>query len=236
MFRATRVVRIAVVMIVASLATLACWIFWSDTRSWTLVNRVPISLERGSHYTSSELAVNMSANYSIAVYVEDKLAPERLQCLLGLPLHDQSCDPSKQLRARWVLTDGVQKVSAVSDDWVGFGGVPSGPLGADRVIGKFAGEKGHRYRLEVDVLSDSGILNTTNPTLFVGVQDARLVSDLVISGVIRLFCIAVAAIGALMLIGSWAAQRRSTHSLVEHSLRNSEVQWLAAIIPHEETR
>jgi hypothetical protein len=75
-----------------------------------------------------------------------------------------------------------------------------------------------RYKIDVFVLSDSGDLNVTNPRLYVGILDPSLETNLIVSGLIRIFCIAIAAIGGLILIGSFVAQRRSPE---ERDLRSS---------------
>jgi hypothetical protein len=208
--RMTGVTWTAVVMIVASLFVLKSWTLWSNSRSWTLVDMVPISLSQGTHHISGELPVNMTGRYSIVIYAENKIDPTELECILGVMAPGKyGCDSTTSiLRAKWVLTDGAKLFEGKSDDTVGYGGGGPGPHGADRLLGNFQGEKGHRYKLDIFVLSDSGNLNVTNPRLYVGVQDASLVSDLVVSGLLRAVCLAITSIGGLMLIGSFVAQRR----------------------------
>src|SRR5258705_1822718 len=85
----------AVVMIVASLLVLKPWTLWSNSRSWTLVDMVPISLSQGTHYISGELPVNMTGRYSIVIYAENKIDPTELECILGVMAPERSGSPSK---------------------------------------------------------------------------------------------------------------------------------------------
>jgi hypothetical protein len=193
-------------MVVASLALLGYRTLWSKTRTWCLVDEVPISLSQGSHYNTGELLVNLNARYGIKIYADNKFDPEKMRCLLGTPFPSQRCDTPVMLRARWVLSSDGKTVQGDSDGTVGFGG--SGTSGTNRLIGDFHSQKGQRYKLDVYVLSDTSSLNVTNPRLYVGVEDPSLEFNLVLSGLLRVFCTVIAAIGGLMLIGSLLAQRR----------------------------
>jgi hypothetical protein len=185
---------------------------WFNSRSWALVDDVPISLSQGSRYESGDLAVNLAARHDIEVYAENNIDPEKLECLLGVRLDPKLCDTSAILRAYWVVANAGKTVSeGESDDTVGFGG--GGSRGADRTIGTFRGEKGHRYKLTLDILSDTGDLNFANPRLYVGVNGSQLESTLFITGFIRFFCEGIIAIGCLMLIGSFVSQRQSKRGL-----------------------
>ena len=205
--RMTRMCWIGVATIVASLTLLGSWTAWSNSRSWSLVDDVPISLSQGTHYSTGELPVNLNARYGIEIYADNKIDPEKLQCMLvGPSFPSQHCDTPVLLRARWVLSSDGKTVQGDSDGTVGFGG--SGTSGTNRLIGDFHSQKGQRYKLDVYVLSDTSSLNVTNPRLYVGVEDPSLEFNLVLTGLLRVFCTVIAAIGGLMLIGSLLAQRR----------------------------
>lgn len=183
---------------------------WANSRSWSLLDDVPISLAKGSHYQTADLPVNLAANYSIEIYAENKIDPEKLKCLLGIKLSPELCDTASILRARWVLTSAGKTVGeGISDDTVGSGGGGSGPLRANRTIGIFPGQKGHIYKLDLYILSDTANLNVTNPQLFVGVQDYHLESALVMSGLIKVISVVIILVGSLMLISVLLSQRRS---------------------------
>jgi hypothetical protein len=55
------------------------------------------------------------------------------------------------------------------------------------------------------VLSDTSSLNVTNPRLYVGVEDPSVEFNLVLNGLLKVFCTVIAAIGGLMLVGSLSA-------------------------------
>jgi hypothetical protein len=174
------------------------------------VNDVPISLSQGTHYSTGELPVNLNARYGIEIYADNKIDPEKLQCMLvGPSFPSQHCDTPVLLRARWMLSSEGKTLQGTSDDTVGFGGGGPGPHGANRLIGAFHGQKGQRYKLDVYVLSDTSSLNVTNPRLNVGVEDPSLEGDLVLTGLLKVFCTVIAAIGGLMLIGSFLVQRKT---------------------------
>jgi hypothetical protein len=106
--------------------------------------------------------VNLAALYDIRVIVENKMDSTKLQCLLGATSPEQTCDSASMLRARWVLSSaGKTVVEGVSDDTVGEGGTM--PWGTSRVIGEFDCQKGQRYKLSLNILSDSGNLNIAHP-------------------------------------------------------------------------
>ena len=208
----TRACWIGVAMIVASLTLLGSWTAWSNSRSWCLVDDVPISLSQGTHYSTGELPVNLNARYGIEIYTDNKFDPEKMRCLLGTPFPSQRCDTPVMLRARWALSSDGKTVQGDSDSTVGFGG--SGTSGTNRLIGDFHSQKGQRYKLDVYVLSDTSSLNVANPRLYVGVEDPSLEFNLVSTGLLRVLCTVIAAIGGLMLIGSflvqWQTNRRTS--------------------------
>jgi hypothetical protein len=205
-------------MICAGLILGAWRIAWYNSRSWSLVDDVPISLAQGSHYQSGDLPVNLTASYGIEVDAENKIDSVELQCLLGAA-RDQKCDTTSMLRAHWILTSaGKTVMEGSSDDTVGNGGTM--PSGASRVVGKFDGQEGKHYKINLDILSDSGNLNITNPRLYVGVSDYHLESALFITGFVKAFCGGIIAIGCLMLIGSFLLQRQANRTSAGPRLGN----------------
>jgi hypothetical protein len=172
------------------------------------VDDVPISLSQGSRYESGDLPVNVAALYGIRVIVDNKIDSVELECLLGAASQHQECDTTSMLRAHWRLASaGKTVMEGTSDDTVGDGGTM--PWGTSRVVGTFRGQEGQHYKLSVNILSDSGNLNITNPRLYVGVSDYHLESALFISGFIKMFCTGIISIGCLMLIGSFFSQRQA---------------------------
>jgi hypothetical protein len=109
-------------MVVGSVTLLGCRTLWYRTRTWCLVDDVPISLSQGSHYSTGELPVNLNARYGIEIYADNKIDPEKLQCMLvGPSFPSHHCDTPVLLRARWMLSSKGKTLQATSDDTVGFG-------------------------------------------------------------------------------------------------------------------
>jgi hypothetical protein len=167
------------------------------------VDEVPISLSQGSHYSTGELPVNLNARYGFDIYADNKFDPEKMRCLLGTPERSQRCDTPVALRARWALSSEGKTVQGDSDSTVGLDGW--GPSHTFRSIGDFHSQKGKRYKLDVYVLSDTSSLNVTNPRLHVCVEDPSVEFNLVLNGLLKVFCTVIAAIGGLMLVGSLSA-------------------------------
>jgi hypothetical protein len=207
--RMTRVCWIGVAMMTASLTLLVSAILWSNTRTWRLVDHVPISLAQGAHYSTGELPVNLNARYEISIYMDNNIPSEKLQCTtLGTPEISQHCKTPYALSVRWTVLGAGKTVHGNSDKAVEFHGSSPGMEETDSDIGEFRGQKGQHYRLDIDVLSDTGSLNVTNPRLSVHEEDPSLEFNLVLIPFLGIFCTVIAAIVGLMLIGSFLAQRR----------------------------
>jgi hypothetical protein len=172
------------------------------------VDDVPISLSQGTHYSTGELPVNLNARYGILIYMENNIPSEKLQCTTpGISEMSQLCKTPYALSIRWTVFGAGKTVQGNSDKTVEFSGFP-GTQGTDSYIGEFRGQRGQHYRLDIDVLSDTGSLNVTNPRLSVHEEDPSLEFNLVLIPFLGIFCTVIAAIVGLMLIGSFFAQRR----------------------------
>jgi hypothetical protein len=168
----SRVSRIGAVMIASSLILLGGWTFWSKTRTWCLVDEVPISLSQGSHYSTGELPVNLNARYGILIYMDNSISSEKLQCTTpGTSEISQHCKTPFTLRVDWRVFGAGKTAEGNSDKAVEFRGSSPGTEGTDSYIGEFRGQKGQHYRVDIDVLSDTSSLNVTNPRLYIGVWD-----------------------------------------------------------------
>lgn len=206
-----RIVWTGVVVTLLGLCTLAGWARWSNTRSWTLIDGVPISLAKGSHYSSSELRVNFNTRYFIEVYAENRIDSKQLRCMLGAWNPPDICDRSAALRVRWVVSGPGAPVERTSDGTLGAGAWGGSDAMVSRDLGQFYAQKSHNYRLDLYVLSDSQALNSTNPRLYVHVQGDELVSNLVWSGLIRLGCYGLMVVGVLISVwGIYQGRRTRT--------------------------
>ena len=174
---------------------------WLKTRTWSLVD-VPISLSKNTRYVTADLPVNWTARYSIEIYAKNVTPPDRLQCELGASFPHQTCDVREILRMHWSVESEDKTIQGISDETVGLGGGGPGPLGANRTIGIFKGGKGHHYKIETDVLSDSENLNVASPRLYVGVYDSSMESALFMYGFAKAAYICAIVAGVVMITTS----------------------------------
>lgn len=141
--------RIAIALILAGVFLYAGSMYWLTTRKPIPLD-VPISLSRG-HIRTEEFSINLDADYSVEILVEKTPSPGDLECLTG----GRNETPAT-LKTRWVLSNAGQVESSGGSD------------GANEVSGSFLGIvrlSGGRYRLEIDVLSDTSVLNKGSPRL-----------------------------------------------------------------------
>ncbi|MFL6428110.1 MAG: hypothetical protein ACJ71S_07700 [Acidobacteriaceae bacterium] len=203
-----RIVWTGVVTIVLSLCTLACWTHWSNTRTWTLIDGVPISLAKGSHYSSPELPVNFNTRYFIELYADNRIDSKRLLCMMGIPYPSNDCGNIAGLRVRWVLSGEGASREMTSYESLGARAADAGYPTVTRDLGVFYARKNQRYRLDLYVLSDSEALNAMKPRLYVLVRGVELESNLFWSGLIRVACFGVVIIGVLILVWGISARRQ----------------------------
>jgi hypothetical protein len=203
-----KMARAGLVILVVSIGILAGWKIWFNSRSWNLVDDVPISLAKGSHYSSPEVPVNLSQQYVIEIWVSNENAPETLRCQLGAGSRNKPCNPPSPFNVHWTLSSEgkVLQEGGASPE---LGELSTGPKVATRTIALFNLKKGHHYKVDIDVLSDSGDLNSANPRLYVGEFSTLLSFYLFVGSLLRLICFAVAALGALMLISGLLEWRPS---------------------------
>jgi len=157
--------RVATAVVLAGLALAIASIFWLSTRKLVPLD-IPISLSRG-HVRTEEFGINLNSGYYIEIEVEKALSLDNLECQMWGCYEEKPASLEVQrvpaiLRAQWVLSSaGNIKLSGHSEEIDG----ASGNLG---VVGSKVGyflSSGGRYRLDVDVLSDTSVLNKGNPRL-----------------------------------------------------------------------
>jgi hypothetical protein len=207
--RMTRTFRIGLILIATGLIPLGCWMSWFYTRTWIPVD-VPLSLSRGTHYSSGEFSVNLTRRYALEIINEAKNNPgsiptEALPCPLGTQRSAQfECPIAPELKTHWVLSSEDGMVQGDSDEQVK---VERYVLAS--TLGYFRCHRGRRYKLEVDVLSDSSSLNPTNPHLFVEVaDDSRMIGGL-FTALLSIVCGLIAATGGTMLVVWFIRERRA---------------------------
>jgi hypothetical protein len=211
-------------LIALGLVPWGLWTLFDSTRTWSLAD-VPITLSTGSHYTTSMVKTNMSAVYSIYIDADvpkgiDDFQPteaeKKLACQVGVSgVNDPEKAPCPNLplwKFHWMLTSDGGTLQGDSDETLWLGRINS-VTGISREIGEFQTVAGRRYKFDLEVLFDNRDPRITNPRLMVAVSDFHTESSLFISGLLRFICLSIAAVGSLLVLGSflseWREQRRA---------------------------
>jgi hypothetical protein len=209
-------------LIALGLVPWGSWTLFDSTRTWSLANHVPITFSKESHYTTGMVKTNMSALYSIYIDADvpkgiDDFQPteaeRELACQVGV--NDPEKEPCSNLpvwKFHWTLTSDGDTLQGDSDETIRQGRINS-VTGISREIGEFQTVAGRRYKFDLDVLFDNRDPRITNPRLIVAVSDFHAESSMFISGVLRFICLSIAAVGSLLVLGSflleWCKRRRA---------------------------
>lgn len=207
--RMTRTIKTGIAILFTGVLVLFCWTAWFQTRTWCPVD-IPISLTQGAHFTTRKFYSNLNAQYEIAIVAKGKIPLDTLACLLGSGMKS-TCPVAPVVRLDWVLAQGGILTSGKSDDFLGSGSTAEFYGEASRTVGYFKGQKGQRYKLDVDVLADGSSLSPAGPHLRVSVADLSFESGLVIGGLLRVLCVFLMLLGTALAVGSliwqnWAAR------------------------------
>lgn len=127
----------------------------------------PVDLRGGSHQQSSSFKVNLTSNYLIEIEVDRSLPFERSNCLLGIQPVSEQCSDGPVVDIRWsVFSLGMQVANGTSDQ------EHDGSWGSQisRTIGRFRGENGHEYQINIESLNDGSALKDANPRVVVRVH------------------------------------------------------------------
>jgi hypothetical protein len=200
-------VRKGVTIVVVSMLALGSWTVWFGSRSWTPLEPIPISLSKGSHYTSPQLSISFSDQYAIDIQVDNKLDTKILRCQLGSGSPQQPCNPPSRFEVHWTLSGDGNHLEGTNTSQ-GLGELNDGPKVSSVYFAVFKLRKGQNYRLDLDVLSDSGTLNVTNPRLSVEEFGTAYEFFLLVSELLRFLCFGFAIIGTLIALwGVYDGQR-----------------------------
>jgi hypothetical protein len=207
--RMTRTCRTGLRLIFLGLIPLLCWVAWFYTRTWVLLD-VPISLSKGTHFSAGEFTANMNRRYSIEInaVVKDRTesSSEKLPCPFGSQFTSKGvCQIAPELNTHWVLSSEGETVQGDFRE-----NVEVGMYALSNMMASFDCKRGKHYKLDVYVLSDSSSLNVTNPHLYVAVLDDEYMLGQLLTRLLSIVCGLLAAIGGVMLIGSFLKQRGQT--------------------------
>jgi hypothetical protein len=203
-------------LIALGLVPWGLWTLFDSTRTWSLANDVPITFSKGSHYTTGMVKTNMSALYSVYIDADvpkgiDDFQPteaeKELACQVGVNDPEKEPCPNPPVwKFHWTLTGDGSTLQGDSDETIRQGRINS-VTGISREIGEFQTVAGRRYKFDLDVLFNDRDPRITNPRLMVAVSDFHGESSLFISGLLRLICLSIAAVGSLLVLGSFLSER-----------------------------
>jgi len=177
---------------------------------------VPVSLSNGNYYGTGLVKTNMDAMYSIDISADylgridvnhQPDAARGLACEIGFnDPREAPCPASPLWKFHWILSNNGSIVQGDSNETIGQGWLShTGRI--YREIGTFRTEAGHRYKFDLEVLFDNHDTKIVNPRLMVAVADYHTESSLFLGGILRVICVLIAIIGALLTLGSVLFQR-----------------------------
>ena len=191
--------KVGMVPIAIALGIVAAWGVWSETRTWVPVT-MPVTMQIG-HIRTPEFQVKLNALYLIEFEVERMIPAETLDCLMGLDDDPKSCkEIPSVVRASWTLRSGGSVVARGSTDGDESRGGWSTGNTVERDIGSFRGEKGHRYVLDVDILSDGTSLAAGHPRLKAGLHPEYYERSMLTDLFVTLAAIAFALMGVVLMV------------------------------------
>ncbi len=164
---------------------------------WVLLD-IPIDLKLGITKLP-EFQVDISTEYVIELVSERNLPIHELNCLLGTPYGyvDECKNEKSPVDLSWKLTSNGNLLASGSsreNDGASWGERIS------RVIGRFNGELGILYKLEVNSLKDASALSSTNPRICVVVNSLEYKNHYVNSGLVDFCALLVAVLGLAKLV------------------------------------
>jgi hypothetical protein len=184
------------------IALYGSWVMWLATRTERPVD-VPISMAIG-HVRTPEFKVNLDAVYTIDIEVRKTIPFDTLNCLLGTAMGRtstalQECpDKPSVVKASWMLTSDGHIVDRGSSDDYRSGAWMNDSI--SRELGHFRTQNGHRYVLDVDVLTDGSALAPGSPRLKVEVSSAVVEGNAVGSAILFLVMGVLVLVGVILLI------------------------------------
>jgi hypothetical protein len=181
---------------------------------WTPVS-FPIDLRPGIS-RSPAFSIDLSSDYLIELEVERKLPFEQINCLLGVsPLPNGNCvGIESPVDLRWVVSSLGRKIAEGSSEQE-HGGAWSTSI--SRTIGRFRGDKGQEYRVQVESLKDASVLTSSNPRITVGVHSIKSKGYYAFAQITGWIGIALASVGLIWVFIGLARRSRPTEAGREKS-------------------
>jgi hypothetical protein len=153
-------------LILLGIAIFALWSWWKKTRNFVPVDTA-ISLAAGQTITS-EFKLNFDGLYLIEIQAQKTLAPDALDCRMGLQASLARCkDTPPVLAANWILSSNGREIRQGSSTEEH--GATIEPETVSRTIGEFQGKAGQKYKLQVTSNGEGSPLAPASPRLKVAV-------------------------------------------------------------------
>ena len=186
-----------IVCVTVAIATFGAWAIWLQARISKPVY-MPVSMAPGQIHTK-EFWINRSGPYFISIEAKKRIPFDMLNCLLGMPRLSgaSACDRQSVVQANWSVTSGgvvIAKGSIDADKGAGWANDT-----IERGIGRFNGESGRSYILDVDFTTDGSALSATDPHLIVEVSPDVYEGDAWISFCVLGACSVFALVGVVFL-------------------------------------
>jgi hypothetical protein len=131
---------------------------------------LPVSLHPGMIRTP-DIQIDRNGEYDIVLELEEKYDIRTMECLLGINIstagNPSRCNQTPSLvDISWTLFEGDKVISEgdSNDDRSFIWGST-----VERTLGRFSGQKGHRYSLVLRIRQDGSELNTASPKIKVEV-------------------------------------------------------------------
>jgi hypothetical protein len=159
-----------------------------------------IDLQAGTISRSPPFDTDLTADYLIELEAERNLPFEQLNCLLGISesIGLEKCHATQSpIDLRWSVFSSSGKQIAQGESNQEKNGV-WGPT-VSRIIGRFRGEKGNKYLLQVESLKDATMLAPTNPRITVRTHSLESKGHYIVSGIGTAFGAAIAVMGLIWL-------------------------------------
>jgi hypothetical protein len=148
-------------MLLAALALWGGFEWWAATRKLVPLD-LPVSLSRG-HIRTEPFSINLRSGYNLVFALAQAAALYNLECQNGEQCHKSLA----MLQTHWVLSsDGKEVASGAAEGTNATSGdqaVLSWPIG-------LFGSSSRQFRIDADILSDTGALNQGDPRLVVQVD------------------------------------------------------------------
>jgi hypothetical protein len=168
---------------------------------------LPVSLAPGTTRTPEIEADFAHWSYEVAVDFESKFDRHQMECMLGGEANPDVCKGIPSLiDISWELFEG-ERVAAEGNSGNTSGMLTESGALYERPIGSFKAQKGHRYRLVLQVKRDASELNIADPRIMVQIPRLYWEDHAMGVGLGKLLAVILGLIGMTILAGTFNFRR-----------------------------